>query len=304
MLYDHINRKKTGLPEEKERIFDYYPVRKMPAGEENVLPVLVSPLLDAIPGITHCFTTREGGVSKGIFRSLNLSFNRGDERAAVEENFRRVAAAFGSTPDRILSTDQTHTANIRVASEEDAGKGVIRPKDYTDVDGLVTNVPGLILGVYIADCVPVLIADPVSGAVGAIHSGWRGTAEGIAGRAVRLMQEQFGSRAEDLICAVGPSICKDCYEVSKDVAERFEERLGHRAAEAVFYKGLSPEGEPKYLADLWQSNRIVLEEAGVLPSHISVTDVCTSCNSEFLFSHRASRGKRGNLGAFIMTGHK
>ena len=294
-MYDDIRRKAAADP---------FPVRLLPVEEGRALPVLVSPLLESVPGILHCFTTREGGVSEGIFQSLNLSFNRGDQRACVEENFRRVAAVFGTTPDRIVSTDQTHTANIRIVTEVDAGKGVVRPRDYTDVDGLITNVPGLILGVYVADCVPVLLADPVTGTVGAVHSGWRGTAAGIAGRAVEMMEDRFGVRAEDLVCAIGPSICKDCYEVSEDVARCFEKRLGKRAAEAVSYKGKTPDGERKFLADLWQANRIVLEEAGVRPAHISVTDVCTSCNREFLFSHRGSKGKRGNLGAFIMQRHK
>ncbi|MBE5996012.1 MAG: peptidoglycan editing factor PgeF [Lachnospiraceae bacterium] len=303
MSYDKVNRKSfpgTGI---QARGGEHFPIREVNA-DGSVLPVFVSPMLAELPGVSHCFTTREGGVSEGIFRSLNLSFRRGDETERVEENYRRVASAFGAAPDRIVCTDQTHTANIRVATEADAGKGVTKPRDYTDVDGLVTNVPGLILGVFVADCVPVLLADPATGAVGAVHSGWRGTAAQIGAGAVRLMEEQYGTRAEDLICAVGPSICRDCYEVSEDVAVQFEDVFAERSGEAVFYKGKSPEGEPKYLVDLWQANRIVLEEAGVLPEHISVTDVCTACNCRLLFSHRASHGRRGNLGAFIMREHK
>ena len=297
------------------------------AGEgRDALPVLVSPLMENVPGVRHCFTTRGGGVSKGIFESLNLSFARGDEEACVHENFRRAAAAFGKTPDRIVSTHQTHTANIRIASEADAGKGVTRPRDYEDVDGLVTDVPGLILGVYVADCVPVMLADPVRHAIGIVHSGWRGTAAGIGAEAVRLMSRQYGSKPEDLIAAVGPSICRSCYEVSGDVAEAFYARLGGRAGEAVFPKAGKAHGDKKctgdaaaaalpdekaqmeaggeksgkYLVDLWAANRIILENEGLLPDRISVTDICTSCNSRLLFSHRASHGKRGNLGAFMM----
>ena len=301
MIYNKINRKTARNADGSAG--ECFPIREIPAGS-GALPVLVSPLMEQVPGIRHFFTTREGGVSEGILRSLNLSFSRGDEKSNVDENFRRVAAAFDTTPAHIVSTDQTHTANIRVVTAEDAGKGVVRPRDYTDVDGLITMEEGLILGVYVADCVPVLIADPVTGAIGAVHSGWRGTVAGIGAAAVRMMKELYGTKPENLICAVGPSICRDCYEVSEDVAQRFEETLAERAGEAVFFKGISSEGERKYLVDLWQANRIVLEKEGVLPRHISVTDVCTACNADLLFSHRASAGKRGNLGAFIMREHK
>ncbi len=315
-MTDYLPLPEGGL---KRQGSGYFPIRFLDTGGEP-LPVLVSPLLEEQQGFRHLFTTRAGGTSGGIFRTLNLSFARGDVEACVRENFRRVAAAFGSEPDRIVSTHQTHTDNIRIVTEEDAGKGVTRERDYDNIDGLLTNTPGLILGVYVADCVPVLLVDPVSRAIGAVHSGWRGTAAGIGAKAAALMKKQFGSKPEDLICAVGPSICRNCYEISEDVAAQIASALGQRAGEAVFAKertdgkaaALSEEqlreiasradreAEQKYFADLWQANRIILENAGVLPQHISVTDVCTACNSEYLFSHRASHGKRGNMGAFLM----
>ena len=285
--------------------------------QEEPLPGFLSPrLLEA--GAKHLFTTRDGGVSEGIFESLNFSFSRGDDPERVRENYRRTAAAFGLLPDRIVCTDQTHTANIRIVTEADAGKGVTRPRDYTDTDGLVTDVPDLILGVFVADCVPVLLYDPVHKAAGAVHSGWRGTVQRIGQHAVRMMSERYGTDPKELICAIGPSICGECYEVSEDVAQRFADLFGEEAAgdqpaaertgeeagnqpPVVRYKGIR-EGERKYLVDLWEANRRILTETGVDPGHIDVLGVCTCCNPALLFSHRASRGKRGNLGAFITAG--
>ena len=277
------------------------------------LPYLTFPLLEDVSFVRHAFTTRAGGVSEGDCAALNLSFARGDSEEAVRENFRRLAEELGTREDRFVFTDQTHTANVRVVTESDAGKGLTRPKDYTDVDGLVTNVPGLVLSVFTADCVPVFLADPVHRAIGLVHSGWHGTAGRIAEQALRLMAEHYGTDPADVICAVAPSICQDCYEISRDVAEVFGEAFAGREAEILTssmqkdmetdpvtnYLG-SGRPEDKFHLDLWQANRIILEEAGVLPSHIAVTDICTCCNPGILFSHRASHGKRGNLGAFLM----
>ena len=231
----------------------------------------------------------------------------------MRENFRRVAEELGVPAERFVFTDQTHTANVRVVTEADAGKGLTRPKDYRDTDGLVTNVPEIVLSAFTADCVPVFLADPVHRPIGLVHSGWRGTAGRISEKALRIMAEQYGTDPADVVAAVAPSICQDCYEISRDVAEVFgKEFAGHE--EDILTSPLQKSGtdDPvtKYLAsghpddkfhlDLWETNRIVLEEAGVLPSHIAVTDICTCCNPDLLFSHRASHGKRGNLGAFLM----
>ena len=260
------------------------------------VPLLTFPELDRLPFLRHGLTTRAGGVSEGYLASLNLSFSRGDREEAVRENFHRVAETLGVTEEQFVFTDQTHTANIRIVTEEDAGKGLTRPRDYHDIDGLVTNVPGLVLSAFTADCVPVLLADPVNRAIGLCHSGWRGTAGRITREALRIMRETYGTDPADVICGIAPSICHDCYEISRDVAEVFAAEFAGHEAEIL------TDGYPgdKFHLDLWQANRIVLEEAGVLPGHISVTDICTCCNPDLLFSHRASRGKRGNLGAFLM----
>ncbi|MCC6094972.1 MAG: peptidoglycan editing factor PgeF [Eubacterium sp.] len=272
----------------------------LPVVSGHHIPMLRFPSLDRTGIVEHGFTTRLGGVSgfePGMehLRSLNLSFTWGDREENVRENFRRVAGEFGVSLDRFVLSAQTHTKNVRLVTEADAGMGLTRPLAWTDVDGLVTDVPQLVLSIFVADCVPVAFVDPVHRAIGLAHSGWRGTAGRIGQVTVAMMKDHFGSRPEDLICAIGPSICRDCYEVGEDVAQQMDAAFPGHLDEI-----LEDRHNGHYQLDLWKANRIVLEDAGVLPSHISVTDVCTCCNPEVLYSHRASHGRRGNLGVFLM----
>lgn len=263
--------------------------------EGYVLPYLSFSSYEALPYIRHMFTTREGGVSKDIYESLNLSFTRGDDETAVLENYRRVAQALGTSIDHIVTSDQTHTTNVRPVGKEDLGKGITRPRDYKDVDGMITDQPGVLLATFYADCVPLYFVDPVHKAIGLSHSGWRGTVGRMGQATVEAMERSFGSHPKDLLCAIGPSICQDCYEVSRDVAEAFIFAFPTHEKEILQAGALG-----KYQLDLWKANEIVLTEAGVLKEHIDLAGLCTCCNSSILFSHRASKGKRGNLGAFLM----
>ncbi len=263
--------------------------------EGYVLPYLSFSSYEALPYIRHMFTTREGGVSKDIYESLNLSFTRGDDETAVLENYRRVAQALGMSIDHIVTSDQTHTTNVRPVGKEDLGKGITRPRDYKDVDGMITDQPGVLLATFYADCVPLYFVDPVHKAIGLSHSGWRGTVGRMGQATVEAMERSFGSQPKDLLCAIGPSICQDCYEVSRDVAEAFIFAFPTHEKEILQAGALG-----KYQLDLWKANEIVLTEAGVLKEHIDLAGLCTCCNSSILFSHRASKGKRGNLGAFLM----
>lgn len=262
--------------------------------EVQGFPMLVYPLLEQTGMVKHCFTTRQGGVSEGIFESLNLSFTRGDKKEAVEENFRRVAKALGTEYENFVFTDQTHTTNIKRVGREDAGKGLTRERGYTDIDGLITNEPGIVLSTFYADCVPLYFIDPVHRAIGLSHSGWRGTVRRMGKVTIEAMKAEFGTRPEDVICAIGPSICQSCYEVSEDVAVEFKQEFPEKEEEILIDKG-----NGKYQLDLWRANEIILLEAGVKPEHLAVTNICTCCNDKLLFSHRASQGKRGNLGAFL-----
>ena len=190
---------------------------------------------------------------------------------------------------------QTHTTTVRIVTEADRGKGITRERDYTDVDGLVTNVPGICLVTSYADCVPLYFVDPVKKVIGLSHSGWRGTVGKIGKKTILLMQEKYGSDPADILAAAGPSVCMDCYEVSEDVIERVKEAFEEAFWPQLFYR--KPNG--KYQLNLWKANELIFREAGILPEHIAVTNVCTHCNSRILYSHRAAGDKRGNLCAFL-----
>ncbi len=309
-------------PSTKNRSKEQLILESRALSEGESLPLLMFPALSETGIVKHGFTTRLGGVSEGIFSTLNLGFARGDDPEAVRENFRRAAEALDVDLGQIVCSHQTHTTNVRIVTEADAGKGVTKEREYRDVDGLVTDVPGLVLAAFFADCVPLYFVDPARRAIGLSHSGWKGTVARMGAHTLEVMAEAYGTRPADVICAIGPSICRDCYEVSGDVAEKFaREFAGHEseilrarsgrdtegssAAEVSRPAHLSAEAiqqageEKKYLLDLWRANEIVLTEAGVAPEHLSVTDICTCCNPDLLFSHRASHGKRGNLGAFL-----
>ena len=246
----------------------------------------------------HLITTRLGGVSIGELSTMNLSFTRGDREENVLENYRRVGRILGCELEDMVASHQTHTVNIRHVTNPDRGKGITVPRDYENIDGLITDEEGIALVTYYADCVPIFLLDPVHRAIGLAHSGWRGTLNRMGEHMVKAMETAFGSKPQDMTAAVGPSICRECYEVSEDVAEQFIQLFQENAEGLSIVERGKEQG--KYQLDLWLANRLILEEAGIPGSNISVTDICTCHNSEYLFSHRASNGHRGNMGAFLM----
>lgn len=254
---------------------------------------LTFPSFTRTQAVEHLFSTRLGGVSEGIFSSMNLSYTRGDSKEAVDENYRRIADILGCRVESFVCSDQTHTTNIRKVTEGDCGKGVVILRDYQDVDGLVTDRAGVVLATFFADCVPLYFLDARQRVIGLAHAGWRGTVGRIGKKMIDMMTAEYGCKRENIIAAIGPSICADCYEVSEDVAVQFEAEFGN----TVLRTGKQP---GKYQLDLWKANAEVLLHAGLTPAQIEVTDICTCCNPSLLFSHRASKGKRGNLGAFLM----
>lgn len=262
---------------------------------EKAVPYFTFPAFDELPGIIHGFSSRLGGVSEGFLSSMNLSFSRGDEPERVRENFRRIAESIGFSEKDLVFSMQTHTANVRRVGREDCGRGLERPVGYCDVDGLVTNEPGVVLTTFYADCVPLFFVDPVHHCIGLSHSGWRGTVGKIGKATVETMAREFGSEPGDLLAAVGPSICQECYEVSEEVIGLFRENFAEDLWPKLFYR----KDNGHYQLNLWEANRLIFQEAGILPQHITVTDICTACNPELLFSHRASGGKRGNLAGFL-----
>ncbi len=247
-------------------------------------------------GVKHGFSTRLGGVSKEHLGSMNLSFHRQDNEDDVRENHRRFGKAIGYDETRMVFSDQVHLTNIKKVTEEDIGKGITVDTDIIEIDGLVTNVPNIPLITFYADCVPLFFYDRENKVIAMAHSGWKGTVAKIGNKMIEYMASEYGSKAENIICAVGPSICQDCYEVSEDVALEFQRNF----TEIQYNDFIINKGNGKYQLDLHKANKYILLDAGILEENLDVTDICTCCNSEFLFSHRASNGMRGNLGAVMV----
>jgi hypothetical protein len=267
--------------------------------EAKGVTYLEFPRLKETGFVDHLFSTRLGGVSKGCYSEMNLSYTRGDDKDAVDENYRRIADVLGHgrSLDDFVMTFQTHTTNVMVVTEEDRGKGPARVRDYTDIDGLITNVPGIILGTFHADCPPVYFVDTVHKAIGLSHSGWKGTRGKIAAITLDKMKENYGTEPSDCICAIGPSICGECYEIGEDVALEFSKAFSEK--ELTDNRILVPYPNNKYRLYLWNAIKFTLLEKGVKEENILVTDVCTKCNPDLLFSHRVHHDDRGNLCAFL-----
>ena len=254
--------------------------------------------LEKYPWLINAFSTREGGVSTGMYTSMNLAFTRGDDPEKVRENYRLFGDSIGVSPEQMVFSDQQHTTNVMEVTAKHHGMGILRDRDFSDIDGIMTNEPGVCLVTSYADCVPLYFVDPVNRAIATSHSGWKGTVGNICQNTVNEMNRLYGSKPEDIIACIGPSICADCYEVGSDVADVFIDAYGTDADTVVLPHNKNVPG--KYQLDLTRANVINMERAGILLEHISVPDLCTCCNKEVLHSHRGSRGQRGGLCAFLM----
>ena len=241
----------------------------------------------------HCFTTRLGGVSEGYLRSLNLGMSRGDNPENVRKNYAILGEALGFDPQKAVLSRQVHSNIVLPVGEGDWGAGLYA-QPLPDCDGLVTNTPGTALVVFTADCTPILLWDPVTGAVGAAHAGWRGTASGIAAKTVEAMGACFGSRPEDIRAAIGPNIGACHFETGADVPRALLEAFGPDMNAFI-----RPRGE-KYYVDLKAVNAWVLRRAGV--NKIDISGDCTVCQSHRFWSHRVTQGRRGSQGAVIVCG--
>ena len=241
--------------------------------------------------VPHCFTTRYGGVSTGHLASLNLGMHRGDKPENVAENYQRLADALGICVDDFVVTKQTHSDIIRKVDGRDRGKCLIDGAS-PECDALITNTPGLALVVFTADCTPILLHDPVTGAVGAVHAGWRGTAAGIVRKTVDAMAQHFDCRPENIFAAIGPNIAQCCFETDADVPEAMVNVFGDDALPMIRQRG------NKYYVNLKELNALHLKNAGVRAIDIS-TD-CTACQNGRFWSHRITGGMRGSQGAVIV----
>lgn len=253
--------------------------------------VLTSPLLET----PHGFSTRLGGVSAGIFASLNLGHRRGDDPDNVRENYRRFCAATGTDVRGIVMTNQVHGDVVKVVTGADVKPDLLAPTPF-EADGLATNVPGVTLCIFSADCIPILLFDPVKRAVAAVHAGWRGTAAAIAAAAAETLAREYGSDRLDIRAAIGPGIGPCCFETDGDVPAAMEAALGGLAAPFMTRTGA---GE-RWRVDLKAINAAILERSGLSGGHIDVSQDCTCCQHDRFWSHRFTKGERGSQAAVIM----
>lgn len=259
------------------------------------VPLQMSPRLMAA-GVPHGFTSRLGGVSEGIYASLNLGINRGDDREKVRENYRRVCAALGVEMEKLVFSSQVHGDVVRSVTAADLGKGLDRPVDY-DADGLITDVPGATLVVFGADCLTILLNDPARRVIAAVHAGWRGTALGIAAKAVEAMVRNYGCERERILAAIGPGISKCCFETGPEVPQAMTDALGEDALPYI-----EEQGGGKYKVDLKGLNTLWLSRSGVVATNIDISPDCTLCRPDRYWSHRYTKGERGSQAALICLG--
>lgn len=264
--------------------------------EENKARELIYftiPSFDETGLVKHCFTSRQGGFSQGIYDNLNTSLTKEDDKESVLVNLDTVCSAIGIDYTKLVASAQTHKDVVRVVDMGDLGKGIIRETDICDTDALITNIPGLPLITYYADCVPIYILDKNKKAVGLVHSGWRSTVLKIAVKTLEAMKENYGTVPGDCLIGIGPSIEQDCFEIGEDATALFAEAFDNWK-EFITYKG-----EGKYNADLWKAVSLMLMEFGVPKENITLSGLCTKCNEDLFFSHRRDRGRTGSLSAII-----
>lgn len=240
---------------------------------------------------SHCFTTRFGGVSRGQLASMNIGTHRGDDPENVIANFRILGDAVGFSPEQLVLTKQTHTDIVRQVGPAEHGAGLFAP-ELLECDGLITNEPGTGLVVFTADCTPILLHDPVTGAVGAAHAGWRGTAAAIARKTVEAMVSAYGCRPENICAAIGPNIAQCCFQTDLDVPQAIRESYGEAAEQFIRFDG------EKYYVNLKEINALALKNAGV--KNIQISGLCTACEPDRFWSHRRVGKNRGSQGAIIV----
>ncbi len=245
--------------------------------------------LEATKMVKHCFTTRLGGVSEGVYESLNLGFNRGDLEENVLKNYEIVVEALDFTKNAFVTADQTHSAHILHVTQEHKGMGVYKEKAYKEIDALITKETNIPLVIFGADCVPIYFLDPVKKVIALAHCGWEGTYKRLAEKTLKSMVEDYGSNPVDVVVAIGPSISQKCFEVEEDVLELFQKNIDFTDE----YTKQEADKEGKYYIDLWEINARLLRDMGVVD--IEISGLCTVCRDDLFFSHRAMGMNRGSM---------
>lgn len=266
----------------------------MKLNNADSVPYLTYNSLSEIKFINHAFSTRLGGVSKGEFSSMNLAFNRGDNPESVTENYKRLCKSAGFEFESLTASAQDHHTFVRAVTRENRGVGIYKPRDIESVDAVITNETRVTLVTYYADCTPLFFVDTKNRAVGLAHAGWRGTVGRIGEKVVKKMTALYGTNPVDIVAAIGPAISVCCYEVDKPCADNFYALDDLETGKFIF-----PKQNGKYMIDLPEANRQILVAAGVKERNITVSDLCTNCNSDLLWSHRATKGHRGTMCAML-----
>lgn len=270
---------------------------KMIIKTEGEVTYLESSLLNSLEWLNHGISTRKGGVSEDFCSSMNLAKGKPfDTDENVMENYRRFSNAVGINPNKIVSMGQVHEDNIVVVDKNHKCLGISTEFDFNNTDGMVTNVSGISLFGYTADCPLVMIADDKNHVVGICHSGWRGTVKEISTKLIEKMKIAFGSSTDDMYAFIAPSICQDCFEVSEDVILEINKIVEEDKRETVYYK----KENGKYQLNLWETIKICLMKAGIKAENIELPHICSKCNTDYFFSHRHQGEKRGTGAAFIM----
>lgn len=251
------------------------------------------PSLEKHENLFHCFTTRLGGVSEGCYQSMNLGMSTDDDRENKLKNYEILSEKLCFDLNDMVKTSQSHTANIRYATESDKGKIFNGYPGYADVDGLITDRKNIVISTSHADCTPIFFYDPIKEVIGMVHAGWRGTVENITGNMIKRFTEDFGSIPENIEAAIGPSLGQCCFEVDEDVAEIFLK------ADKNYETYMKKIGN-KYNFDLWEINKYIMMNNGMREENIEIAGICTKCRNDLFFSHRGQKGKRGLMLGMIM----
>ena len=268
--------------------------KTMTLNNADSVPYLTYNSLSEIKFINHAFTTRLGGVSEGEFTSMNTAFNRNDDPNRVTENYKRICGIAGFEFESLVASAQDHHTYVRAVTSKEKGIGIYRPRDLESVDALITNEPGVTLVTYYADCTPLFFVDVKNRAIGLAHAGWRGTVGRIGEKVIEKMTALYGTDPKNVTCAVGPAISVCCYEVDEPCAANFLALTDLDTDKFVFEKGGG-----KYMLNLLEANKQILMAAGVPEKNITLSDLCTNCNSGLLWSHRATKGHRGTMSALL-----
>ena len=239
--------------------------------------------------VKHGFSTRCGGVSENEYKSMNLRMNCDDKLENILKNYEIFSREIGVNFENLVFSNQVHCDTIKSVTKEDMGNGILKPQKWDGADGLITNEPGVPLCIFAADCVPVFFLDRVKKVIALVHSGWKGTALKIGAKCVEKMAAEYGSDPRDILVGIGPSIGVCHFEVGDEVADVFRDTFGDAVLEM----------HEKWHVNMQKAIEISLLEQGISKENIINADICTYCNSELLFSHRKTNGKRGVMAGIM-----